>query len=66
MRGIKKVAGLTQRYCDKDGYGLQVQGIYDPEEDKIYGLVQIRGSWLNPPIRSNIRVVYQTRFNGAS
>lgn len=26
MRGIKKVAGMTQRYCEKDGYGMRVQG----------------------------------------
>lgn len=23
MKGIKKVAGMTQRYCEKDGYGME-------------------------------------------
>lgn len=49
MKGIKKVAGMTQHYCDKDGYGLCVQGIYDSELDKIYGLVHIRGTYFLPP-----------------
>lgn len=48
MKGIKKVAGMTQRYCGKDGYGMRVQGIYDPAEDKITGIVQTDSSYLVP------------------
>ena len=48
MKGIKKVAGLTQHYCSKDGYGIKVQGVYDPAEDTIYGLPQIGGSYFVP------------------
>lgn len=49
MRGVKKVAGLTQHYCNKDGYGVKIQGVYDPVEDTIYGLPQLGGSYLVPP-----------------
>lgn len=49
MKGIKEVAGLTQHYCNKDGYGIKIQGVYDPVEDVIYGLPQLGGSYLVPP-----------------
>lgn len=34
MKGIKKVAGLTQHYCKKDGYGIKIQGFTTPRKTK--------------------------------
>lgn len=48
MRGIKKVAGMTQRYCEKDGYGMRVQGVYNPAKDEIRPLLQFGGSYFVP------------------
>ena len=48
MKGIKKVAGMTQRYCEKDGYGMRVQGVYNPTKDEIRPLLQFGGGYFVP------------------
>lgn len=48
MKGIKKVAGMTQRYCEKDGYGMRVQGVYNSAKDEIRPLLQFGGSYFVP------------------
>lgn len=36
MKGIKEVAGATQSYCQKDGYGHTIQINYDSETDRMW------------------------------
>lgn len=59
MVGIKKVAGLTRRFCRVDGYGFCVQAIYSPETDAVRGYVQTQGSWVVPS-EGEITVFFRT------
>ena len=44
--GKKAVAGATQQYCRKDGYGNKIQCIYNRKTDRVSWYQSIGGSYM--------------------
>lgn len=46
--GKKAVAGATQKYCRKDGYGNKIQCIYNRKTDRVSWYQSIGNSYIAP------------------